>query len=303
MGGWRKPSSDPPAHWRSCSPAAAATAAGGCSRKSSSRACAARSRSIRLSFRVRYGRFPRGTRPALPAYSLPGSQKRLSSKSAGIDIRRLPGEAVPLRIRARNQPHTPHARGHFSHFSRVRRQSRVNSANSHVRAKVQWRSAVASEMPNASAASRMVSPAKNRSLTSSAFIGCCWANLVSASSSATRSTRFVDHDCVGQFQIHPLFAAPPLQCLLAAGRFDQNSPHGLGGGGKKMAAAIPLLGLVVDRPAANRPRAPGPSPAASAPAVPEPACPPQVSAVHHKPGARAALPLRHHRLLAATGFG
>jgi hypothetical protein len=53
--------------------------------------------------------------------------------------------------------------------------------------KVQYRSAVACEMPRTSAASDIVKPAKKRNFTNSARAGDSSANLVRASSSARRS--------------------------------------------------------------------------------------------------------------------
>ena len=112
----------------------------------------------------------------------------------------------------------------------------------------------------------MVSPAKKRSLTSSAVVGvvggepgqglvegeqAASGGASSTSSQPSRSTRCRSPPC--------------LTGLLAAGVLDQDAAHGLGGGGEEVAAAVPALGRARRPPAAGRPRGPGPWPGASGP--------------------------------------
>ena len=115
------------------------------------------------------------------------------------------------------------------------------------------------------------------------------ASRSSASSSANRSRRASMADGSRCIQRHAVRRPPPcLRLRFAAGVIDQNPPHRLGGGGKEVAAAVPMLGLLARRPAEDTPRGPAPSPAASAPASRGPVLPRPASAARRRPAARAA---------------
>ena len=107
-------------------------------------------------------------------------------------------------------------------------------------AKVQYRSAVAREMPRAAAASGMVSPAKNRSLTSSALAG----SVLGEPGQGVVEGEQVERSAVAghqaaRIELDPLEVAAVLEPALAASPFDQDAAHGLGRGGEEVAAAIP----------------------------------------------------------------
>ena len=94
-------------------------------------------------------------------------------------------------------------------------------------------------------------------------------------------------EILGKFDARP--AAAVLLGLLAAGLIDQDAAHRLGGGGKEVAAAVPVLGLLDVRPAGGRPRGPGPSPGASGPASPGRAFGPPSCAARRRRAASIAL--------------
>ncbi len=97
------------------------------------------------------------------------------------------------------------------------------------------------EMPRASAASCLVKPAKNRSLTSSAArASLAWSLIEQFAQGEQIEVRALNlRRDVRQFN-----AAKPaagFRPAFAARVFDQNPPHGLGRGGEEVAAAVPVL--------------------------------------------------------------
>ena len=135
-----------------------------------------------------------------------------------------------------------------------------------------------------------VSPAKNRSLTSSAACGSRLRQLVERFVEGQQHPIRPFGHLAGPLIDNPVAASPP-PCFarrFATGLLDQNPPHRLGGRRKEVPATVPVLDLAPYPPAGCTPHAPAPWPAASGPAFPGPSWQRPASAVPRRPAAGAA---------------
>ncbi len=116
------------------------------------------------------------------------------------------------------------------------------ATRSQLRAYAQSFSAVEVETPSAAAACSAVRPAKNRSLTSSALRGSSASSCRRASSRASKRSPF-SSSRAGSMSSRSSRRRPPpaLLGLLVPGPVDQDTAHGLGGGGEEVPAAVPVL--------------------------------------------------------------
>ncbi len=90
----------------------------------------------------------------------------------------------------------------------------------------------------------VVRPAKNRSLTSSAFRGSSASSWRRASSRASRRSAFSSSSRAGSMSSKSSRRSPPpaFMVCLCLRAVDQDAAHGLGGGGEEVPAAGPVLG-------------------------------------------------------------
>ncbi len=96
------------------------------------------------------------------------------------------------------------------------------------------------------AACSAVRPAKNRSLTGSALGGSAAPSCRRAASRASKRSPFSStRTGLDVVEIEPAASASGLLGLLVPGRVDQDTAHGLGGGGEEVPAAVPVLGLLL----------------------------------------------------------